>query len=85
MGVTGYEGHFRRAAEVTAQVMREQEDMLFTYIQAFVHDPLVEWSNQSRAQQNKNVSSEIIVHLLDESSAGGSTVQRGGRGGRKES
>ena len=40
-GVLGIEGPFRRACEVTMSVVRENRDLLFNVLQAFVNDPLV--------------------------------------------
>jgi len=42
-GVTGVEGVFRRACEVTMRILRENKDSLMSVLESFVHDPLVEW------------------------------------------
>ncbi|PWN18138.1 hypothetical protein BCV69DRAFT_274423 [Microstroma glucosiphilum] len=44
MGVTGYEGVFRRAAELTMGILRSNKDSLMSVLEAMVHDPLVEWA-----------------------------------------
>jgi phosphatidylinositol kinase/protein kinase (PI-3 family) len=44
MGVMGYEGSFRRASEVTLQILRQHEDMLMTILETFLHDPIVDWA-----------------------------------------
>ncbi|KAI0068558.1 hypothetical protein BV25DRAFT_1792048 [Artomyces pyxidatus] len=48
MGVTGVEGVFRIACENTMQLLRDNKDMLMTVLDAFVHDPLVEWEDEKR-------------------------------------
>ncbi|KAJ1900629.1 hypothetical protein LPJ66_001349 [Kickxella alabastrina] len=44
MGVTGYEGMFRKTCEMTLSLLRENRDSLMSVLEAFLHDPLVEWS-----------------------------------------
>ncbi|KAG8747053.1 serine/threonine-protein kinase M1 [Ceratobasidium sp. 414] len=51
-GVTGVEGAFRTACEVTMQLLRDNYGPLISVLDAFVHDPLVEWEDQKR----RNVS-----------------------------
>jgi hypothetical protein len=48
MGLAGYEGVFRRVAEVALSCIRGNKDMLISVLESFIHDPLVEW--QSRKQ-----------------------------------
>ncbi|KAJ2161731.1 hypothetical protein GGF46_001235 [Coemansia sp. RSA 552] len=47
MGVTGYEGAFRRTCELTLGLLREHRDALMSVLEAFLHDPLVEWSRRA--------------------------------------
>lgn len=47
MGLSGYEGCFRRVAEVTMTVLRGNRDMLLSVLESFIHDPLVEWTTSS--------------------------------------
>ncbi|KAI8321166.1 hypothetical protein GQ54DRAFT_262327 [Martensiomyces pterosporus] len=58
MGVTGYEGTFRRTCEMTLGLLREHRDALMSVLEAFLHDPLVEWSKRatrsSRAASGKD-------------------------------
>ncbi|KAJ2724502.1 hypothetical protein GGI07_001933 [Coemansia sp. Benny D115] len=44
MGVTGYEGTFRKTCEMTLGLLRDNRDALMSVLEAFLHDPLVEWS-----------------------------------------
>ena len=46
MGVTGYEGLFRKAGEVTMEILRDNSDMLMSVLESFIHDPLLEWSRK---------------------------------------
>lgn len=48
MGLTGYEGHFRRTCEETLRVLRNHRDMLMSVLNPFVFDPFVEESMQSK-------------------------------------
>ena len=43
LGVTGWEGVFRKAAEITMDILRQNSESLMSVLEAFVHDPLVEW------------------------------------------
>lgn len=53
-GATGVEGSFRRSCETCMRVLRENDEVLLTVLQTFVHDPLLEWMNtENRAQQFK--------------------------------
>ncbi|KAI0797124.1 hypothetical protein C8Q75DRAFT_710778 [Abortiporus biennis] len=58
MGVTGVEGVFRIACEITLQLLRDNKDTLMSVLDAFVHDPLVEWEDEKRklreAQRRRN-------------------------------
>ncbi|KAE9410202.1 hypothetical protein BT96DRAFT_913020 [Gymnopus androsaceus JB14] len=46
LGVTGVEGVFRTACEVTMQLLRDNKDSLMSVLDAFIHDPLVEWEEE---------------------------------------
>uniref|UniRef100_A0A7S1T8L2 Serine/threonine-protein kinase ATR n=1 Tax=Compsopogon caeruleus TaxID=31354 RepID=A0A7S1T8L2_9RHOD len=46
MGVTGYEGAFRTAAEITMRILRNSREALMSVLETFLHDPLVEWGRQ---------------------------------------
>ncbi|PFH50130.1 hypothetical protein AMATHDRAFT_145857 [Amanita thiersii Skay4041] len=48
LGVTGVEGVFRIACEVTLQLLRDNKDSLMNVLDAFAHDPLVEWEDEKR-------------------------------------
>lgn len=50
-GCTGIEGTFRKSCEAVMRIMRSEKRMLSTVLQAFAHDPLVEWSAQEQRNQ----------------------------------
>lgn len=50
MGVTGVEGAFRISCEVSMQTLRDNKDSLMSVLEAFVHDPLVEWENERKRE-----------------------------------
>lgn len=41
-------GVFRIACEVTLQLLRDNKDSLMSVLDAFIHDPLVEWEDEKR-------------------------------------
>ncbi|KAH8834205.1 hypothetical protein DL96DRAFT_1579811 [Flagelloscypha sp. PMI_526] len=47
LGVTGVEGVFRVACELTIQLLRTNKDPLLSVLDAFVHDPILEWEDDS--------------------------------------
>ncbi|XP_038064648.1 serine/threonine-protein kinase SMG1-like [Patiria miniata] len=44
LGVTGVEGTFRQSAEEVLKIMRKGRETLLTLLEAFVYDPLVDWT-----------------------------------------
>lgn len=48
MGVTGYEGSFRRVMEVTLTVLREHRLTLLSVLEPFLSDPTVGWEHASK-------------------------------------
>lgn len=53
LGVTGVEGVFRKAAEISMAVLRENRESLTSVLEAMVHDPLVEWGHDNRMQKGR--------------------------------
>lgn len=43
MEVSGIEGSFRITCENVMRVLRENKDSLMAVLEAFVHDPLINW------------------------------------------
>ncbi|EAU84196.2 atypical/PIKK/ATR protein kinase [Coprinopsis cinerea okayama7 len=54
LGVTGVEGMFRIACELTMDLLRNNMDSLMSVLDAFIHDPLVEWEDEKRKQENRS-------------------------------
>ncbi|KAI5893599.1 uncharacterized protein SCHCODRAFT_02730130 [Schizophyllum commune H4-8] len=48
MGVTGVEGFYRISCEVTMKILRNNKDSIMSVLDAFIHDPLVEWEEDKR-------------------------------------
>ncbi|XP_030381065.1 serine/threonine-protein kinase Smg1 [Scaptodrosophila lebanonensis] len=44
LGITGIEGAFRLGCEYVLKVMRRERETLLTLLEAFVYDPLVDWT-----------------------------------------
>ncbi|PWW75517.1 hypothetical protein C7212DRAFT_358109 [Tuber magnatum] len=48
LGVTGYEGVFRRTCENAMRVLRINEDTLLTLLETFIHDPAVDMVKKAK-------------------------------------
>ncbi|WRT68452.1 uncharacterized protein IL334_005428 [Kwoniella shivajii] len=55
LGVTGVEGVYRKAAEITMGILRANSDSLMSVLEAFVHDPLQEWIKSGRSKSDRDV------------------------------
>ncbi|KAF9266203.1 hypothetical protein L218DRAFT_101271 [Marasmius fiardii PR-910] len=53
LGVMGVEGIFRTACEITFQVLRDNRDLLMSILDAFIHDPLVDFEEQIRKDERR--------------------------------
>ncbi|KAG8852841.1 serine/threonine-protein kinase M1 [Serendipita sp. 411] len=51
MGITGVEGCFRISSEITMDILRSNQDCLMSVLEAFIHDPLVEWEDERRRKE----------------------------------
>ncbi|KAJ0089365.1 hypothetical protein Patl1_32854 [Pistacia atlantica] len=49
LGITGYEGIFLKACEITLQVLRTHRETLMSVLETFIHDPLVEWTKSHKS------------------------------------
>ena len=69
-GITGVEGAFRKACELTMQTMKQNKDALLSVLGTFVHDPLLEWSNDytggGGGQSSSVMSSTTTRHQLQQ-------------------
>jgi serine/threonine-protein kinase ATR len=76
MGVTGTDGTFRRACELSLAVAAKHKAMIVGLLETFVHDPLVEWvaaargtaassSSSSSSRNNPKLLIARVVRRLD--------------------
>ena len=66
MGLSGYEGVYRKSCETTLRVLRSNKETLLNVLDTFVHDPLVEWTSSST---HGNSSSSASASASDNSYA----------------
>ncbi|KAI0340807.1 hypothetical protein BDW22DRAFT_1397789 [Trametopsis cervina] len=73
LGITRVEGVFRIACEITMQLLRDNKDSLMSVLDAFIHDPLVEWEDEHRRMvspprknrsDNNNVAASVDLKQL---------------------
>lgn len=56
MEVSGIEGNFRYTCERVMEVMRENKQSLMAVLEAFVHDPLLNWRLLSASPAESNLN-----------------------------
>lgn len=59
MEVSGIEGNFRTTCEAVMNVLRKNKESLMAVLEAFVHDPLINWrimANPSPRQDGENLN-----------------------------
>jgi len=77
MEVSGIEGNFRITCEAVMNVLRSNKDSLMAVLEAFVHDPLINWrllttNSPVVADLNPNAARQTMDNdLLDSDSPGG--------------
>lgn len=64
-------GVFRKACEVTLQILRTNQDSLMSILESFVADPLVEWS---RPKKKVRVDPSSKGRLLNRNSSNNKTT-----------
>ena len=64
-GVMGYEGVFRGTCEHVLRVLRSESQVLLSVLEAFVHDPLVEWTKEKKKKKKKKSSSSTKKRSRD--------------------
>jgi len=50
-GVYGYEGPFRRSAEITQRILKQFEDTLMTIMETFIYDPTTDFGVAERRRR----------------------------------
>ena len=43
-----FSGFYRISCEVTMKILRDNKDSIMSVLDAFIHDPLVEWEDEQR-------------------------------------
>ena len=65
LGVTGVEGVFRVACEHTLRVLRKNREIMLTLLEAFVYDPLVDWTiDKAAGEAQKNLELSVSLNLF---------------------
>jgi PI-3-kinase-related kinase SMG-1 len=64
LGVLGLKGTFRVAAEQVLSALRRNKETLLTLLEAFVYDPLVDWSKQREEDEERRVMASGITISL---------------------
>lgn len=62
LGVAGADGGFRIASENVMRVLRDNRETLLTLLEAFVYDPLVDWTKDATENLNKQMA-ELNVNI----------------------
>jgi serine/threonine-protein kinase ATR len=70
MGLSGYEGVFRRVCELTLHVLRNNRETLMSVLETFIHDPLVEWTKGKLTVSYTNCLNEHCDSLCPLQSTG---------------
>jgi len=66
MEVSGIEGNFRTTCEAVMSVLRKNKDSLMAVLEAFVHDPLINWRiiAAPSPRQGKHMSQLVLLQWL---------------------
>ncbi|WVW85570.1 hypothetical protein I302_107608 [Kwoniella bestiolae CBS 10118] len=56
-------GVFRKAAEITMAILRTNSDSLMSVLEAFVHDPLIEWIKSGRSKSERDIKASADRNL----------------------
>lgn len=77
MEVSGIEGNFRSTAEAVLRVLRMHKDSVMAMLEAFVHDPLINW----RLLNTTEAATEAALgREANAAGAGGAAAAAGGGG-----
>ena len=71
LGISGVQGPFQVACELSMEVMRQHRELLLTLLETFVYDPLVDWTkneedDKARAEIELAVSLSLFASRVDE-------------------
>ena len=83
MEVSGIEGNFRSTCESVVTVLRDNKDSVMAMLEAFVHDPLINWrllTHKIVPDNDENEVQEVALRSSSASDSGNSTPQPKSRG-----
>ncbi|EJD53664.1 hypothetical protein AURDEDRAFT_53550 [Auricularia subglabra TFB-10046 SS5] len=63
MGITGTEGAYRIACELVMKLLRDYKDCLMNVLEAFIHDPLVEWDEEKKRRERALARDRRVPNL----------------------
>ena len=64
LGPYGVEGPFRNSCEKALRVLRRNKEALLTLLEAFVYDPLVDWTSEKNKDESKGVELHVSLSLF---------------------
>lgn len=64
LGVTGVDGVFRKTCEMVLRELRNSRETLLTLLEAFIYDPLVDWTPNMKNEAEKEAMEKGICHSL---------------------
>ncbi|KAJ3272712.1 Serine/threonine-protein kinase smg1 [Terramyces sp. JEL0728] len=68
-GPTGIEGSFRIACQEVLKTLRKNQEILLTLLEAFIYDPLVDWTSNNTSEKqilNLNVNINLLLSRINE-------------------
>ena len=71
MEVSGVEGNYRFTCQSVLRVCREHKDSLMAMLEAFVHDPLINWRLVSTPAAKETVGANNVIRSEDGHADGG--------------
>lgn len=61
MEVSGIEGNYRTTCEHVMRVLRQNKDSLMAVLEAFIHDPLINWRLLNDDRKRKEIEEDLPV------------------------
>eukprot|EP01124_Arcella_intermedia_P030798 TRINITY_DN6811_c0_g1_i1.p1 TRINITY_DN6811_c0_g1~~TRINITY_DN6811_c0_g1_i1.p1 ORF type:complete len:1336 (-),score=309.61 TRINITY_DN6811_c0_g1_i1:7-3633(-) len=65
LGLTGYEGTFRKVCEITMTLLRHHKYALLSILVTFIHDPLFDWKKPKKDEPGLSVAKETVKDVED--------------------
>jgi phosphatidylinositol kinase/protein kinase (PI-3 family) len=83
MEVSGIEGTFRITCENSMRVLRDNKESIMAVLEAFVHDPLINWRLINTGKLTSQEDWSLAKHSYPGRRAGGTTGGTADRGNRR--